>query len=183
MGIILAQPRATPKGFIGVLAPDADIVTTNWDNESASGSLYDHCDDGSDSTYVVNDELLMAFCGGSESTWNFRLAFENPATNPSGAESIIVYVRARIDGAASGPSVTATMQLDMWNNTSFVQAQIGTHSLTTSWQDFAWVLSQTQKDAMFGNWSGLRLDVELTMCEDVGDYVVVNVSDIYVDFS
>ena len=180
---ILGKQKTGQPGFIGTIVPNGDVVTTNWEDEGgATSDLFDSVDDSSDSTYNITDGILMAFCGGSEVTRNIRWAFENPSTNPSGVESTIVYVRARISGVGADPTVT--MQLDAWDGTTYKFAESSTHTLTTSWAWYAWVWTTAER-VVFADlgWSGFRLDCDFTICEDTGDWVYVEISQVYVDFS
>jgi hypothetical protein len=181
---LFARPHYTQDGFIGTIYPNGDTTITNWEDESAgTTNLYSHVNDGSDSTYVQTDEIVMSFCGGSESSRILKFAFDNPSSEPSGSESTIIYVRAKLNGY--GSSQNATMQMRMYDNTTLVQDQSSTHTLTTSWVWYAWVLTNAERHAYADthNWSDFQLRLDFTICEDSGDSVRVAVSEIYVNFS
>lgn len=180
------RQKLAPLGFVGVIDPDEEVTMGNWEddggNACSGGGIDCAADvaDDSDSTYVQNEEILMAFCGGSEEVRNIRFGFENPTDDPSGSETIIVNTRARYSTSGTN-NPAASMVVRLYELTT-LRGTASSDALTTSFQTFSWNLSQSIIDSVT-NWDDIRVDVEVTVCEDDGADIRAQIAFIEIQFN
>lgn len=180
MTLIMMRPKTTQAAFIGTLKPNVDIAKVNWEDElGGTTNIFNSIDDDSASTFIITDEILMAFCGGSEEQRTCRFHMSNPSPLPSGAEDVTVRVRARYKSSASNPSIDMTIKLFQGGTlkaTSSLSALTGSH---VWYIDF---LTQAQKDSV-SDWTDVRVDVDMSICENAGDPIFGEIEEMEITFT
>ncbi len=154
------------KSFIGVIDPDQEVAVTNWEDDAGTSCASADCAadiaDDSDSTFIQNHEILMAFCGGSEEVRNCRFGFDNPDPSPTGEETVIVNLRARYQ-TPGGNGDTASVVVRIYEGAS-LEHTFSSQALTTSLVDYVFAFPEAVKNNI-GDWDDIQIDLEITVCE------------------
>ena len=161
MGIQAALLLGATK-FIGFIRPDSDVETSDW----TATPLWSKLDETSpdDATTQITSTTNITECPTTE-TFDFEVGMSNPASPPTGQETVTIRVRALADEViGSMPTKTLLVQV---KETTTVRASSSFTLSAAGWTTPSFTMSQAEKDAV-GNWDNMRVRCAVTLCLNDG---------------
>ena len=150
---------AAPAGFTGFIRPDADIETSGW----TSTPLWSKLDEVSpdDASTEITSGSYTAICPSTQNR-DFTVGMSNPASAPTGSETITLRVRIWLHQTAGGPSTTKILTMQVKELTT--SRALTTRTISASgYSTQTFILSTAQK-ASVGNWDDIRIRCNLKVC-------------------
>ncbi len=167
-------------GFTGFLRPSSDIETSDW----GSTPLWSKLDEVSPDDATTEITSTAFDDDSSPQTYNFEVAMSDPATVPTGLETVTIRVRTMCDPTTGGDDLSVNTLTIRTKETTTVRAT-DTSSMNTvgNYSTFTFTLSAAQK-AAFGDWNDLRIQVEVTgQVNNPGEELTPHCTWIEVEFS
>ena len=180
----LAVPDITEELF-----PDAQVGATAWNeigNLTNSSNLDQFVDE---TTPADNDGIttespgggrFLEPCGAPQDDVSVTLGLPDFTDTPSGNETFVIRVRARLKETFGGGQ--AEVEVELMKTTSVVNTANPQHTLTTSFANYSESLSSSEIDDLLLDTSDMRFRITARGCvTESGDEVDVEVSQVSLD--